>query len=290
MIAVPVQVSFGCGETGDGFAHADGHGYTAAITHSPDETMIETRALVEYADSLMESSAIRDYCPNGLQVEGRPRIERLMTGVTANQALLEAAAEWGADALLVHHGWFWKNEPAVLVGMKQRRVRAVLDAEINLIAYHLPLDIHRRYGNNAEFGRLLEITPLGQQEAAGVPGLLWHGRLESPVGAGEFAERIRVALERTPLHLGPEDGAIETVAWCTGAGQDFIDDAAALGVDAYISGEVSERTTHAAREQGIHYFAAGHHATERCGVRVLGEHLAQRFELDHRFVDIDNPA
>lgn len=252
--------------------------------------MIETRALVEYADSLLESSTVRDYCPNGLQVEGRPRIERLMTGVTASQALLEAAVDWGADALLVHHGWFWKNEPAVLTGMKRRRVRTALDAEINLIAYHLPLDIHRRYGNNAELGRLLDITPLDQQEAAGVPGLLWHGRLESSVDAGEFGQRIGDRLERTPLHLGPGAGTIETVAWCTGAGQDFIDDAAALGVDAYISGEVSERTAHAAREQGIHYYAAGHHATERGGVRVLGEHLAQRFELEHRFVDIDNPA
>lgn len=252
--------------------------------------MIETRALVEYADSLLESSAIRDYCPNGLQVEGRRRIERLMTGVTASQALLEAAIEWGADALLVHHGWFWKNEPAVLTGMKRRRVRTALEADINLIAYHLPLDVHRRYGNNAELGRLLEIMPLGQQDAGGVPGLLWHGRLESPIDAGEFAARIGDRLERAPLHIGPDGGMVETVAWCTGAGQDFIDDAAALGVDAYISGEVSERTTHAAREQGLHYFAAGHHATERGGVRALGEHLAQRFELEHRFVEIDNPA
>lgn len=252
--------------------------------------MVETRTLAEYADSLLETSTVRDYCPNGLQVEGRARIERLMTGVTANQALLEAAVEWGADALLVHHGWFWKNEPAVLTGMKRRRIRTVIESDINLLAYHLPLDIHRRYGNNAELGRLLGITPLDQQEAGGVPGLLWHGRLESPIDAAAFADLIADRLERVPLHLGPEDGTVETVAWCTGAGQDFIDAAAALGVDAYISGEVSERTTHAAREQGLHYYAAGHHATERCGVRALGEHLAQRFELEHRFVDIDNPA
>ena len=252
--------------------------------------MVDTPALIEYTDSLLEADALRDYCPNGLQVEGRTRIERLMAGVTANRALLEAAVEWGADALLVHHGWFWKNEPAVLTGMKLRRVRTALDGGFNLIAYHLPLDVHRRYGNNAELGRLLGIETTGQRDAGGVPGLLWHGRLESPLAAGDLAGRIESALERAPLHLGPEGGTIETVAWCTGAGQDFIDDAAALGVDAFISGEVSERTTHAAREQGIHYFAAGHHATERYGVRALGEHLAHRFELEFRFVDIDNPA
>lgn len=252
--------------------------------------MIDTSALVEYADSLLEADTVRDFCPNGLQVEGRPRIERLMAGVTASQPLLEAAADWGADALLVHHGWFWKNEPAVLTGMKLRRVRAALDAGFNLIAYHLPLDIHRRYGNNAELGRLLRIDPGGQRDAGGVPGLLWFGRLESPVAATDLAGRIETALGRTPLHVGPESGTVETVAWCTGAGQDFIDDAAMLGVDAFISGEVSERTTHAAREQGIHYYAAGHHATERYGVQALGGHLAQRFELEFRFVDIDNPA
>jgi len=252
--------------------------------------MIHTRELLDYTDRLLEVETVRDYCPNGLQVEGRPEIERLMTGVTANQPLLEAAVDWHADALLVHHGWFWKNEPAVLTGMKLRRVRTALDGGFNLIAYHLPLDVHRRYGNNAELARLLGIEVEGQRDAAGVPGLLWYGRLPAPVAASELGERIAHQLQRVPLHLGPGEGRIETVAWCTGAGQDFIDDAAALGVDAFVSGEVSERTTHAAREQGIHYFAAGHHATERHGVQALAAHLAERFELETRFVDIDNPA
>lgn len=253
--------------------------------------MVETRVLVDYCDSLLEAGRLRDYTPNGLQVEGRPEIHRLLSGVTASQPLLEAATDWGADAVLVHHGWFWKNEPAVLTGMKGRRVRTALEAGYNLVAYHLPLDVHGHYGNNAELGRRLGLSVTGQREAGGVPGLLWHGRLETPVRAGDFAARIEDALARAPLHLGPDpDDAIETVAWCTGAGQDFIDDAAALGVDAFISGEVSERTTHAAREQGIHYYAAGHHATERYGVRALAEHLAERFDLEHRFVDIDNPA
>jgi len=252
--------------------------------------MIETRALVDYANGLLEIDTIRDFSPNGLQVEGRPRIERIMSGVTACRALLEQAAEWGADALLVHHGWFWKNEPAPLTGMKRERVRAALDAGMNLLAYHLPLDVHRVYGNNAELARQLEIRVTGQQDAGGIPGLLWHGRLEEPMRGAALADRIDRRLARAPLHVSVRQDELHTVAWCTGAGQDFIDDAAALGVDAFITGEVSERTTHAAREQGLDFFGAGHHATERYGIQALGAHLAERFELAHVFVDIDNPV
>ena len=252
--------------------------------------MVETRALVDYANGLLEIDALRDYSPNGLQVEGRAHVARLMSGVTACHALLERAAEWGADAVLVHHGWFWKNEPATVTGMKRRRMHAVIDADMNLLAYHLPLDVHRVYGNNAELARQLDIRVSGQQEAGGVPGLLWHGRLEEPVRGDALAQRIGERLGRAPLHVAAREDEIATVAWCTGAGQDFIDLAAALGVDAFITGEVSERTTHAAREQGVEFLAAGHHATERYGVRALGEHLAERFELEHAFIDIDNPA
>jgi dinuclear metal center YbgI/SA1388 family protein len=252
--------------------------------------MADTGTLVDYTNSLLEADSLRDYSPNGLQVAGRRGIERLMTGVTACQALLESAREWDADAVLVHHGWFWKNEPPQLTGMKLQRVRTVLDAGFSLIAYHLPLDIHRAYGNNAELARLLGITVAGQQPAGGVPDLLWFGRLGETLEAADFGARIGERLGREPLHLGPAGRAIETVAWCTGAGQDFIEDAVARGVDAFITGEVSERTAHTARECGIHFFAAGHHATERYGVQALGRHLAERFALEHRFVDIDNPV
>lgn len=252
--------------------------------------MVETRTLVEYLDGLLETASVRDYSPNGLQVEGGPQVSRLMTGVTACQALLDAAADWGADAVLVHHGWFWKNERPELVGMKRRRVRTVLEAGMNLLAYHLPLDVHRSYGNNAELGRRLGVTVTGQMEVAGVPGLLWHGRLDEPVKGSELARRISEQLRREPLHVEASPEIVHTVAWCTGAGQDFIDTAATLGVDAYITGEVSERTTHAARESGVHFYAVGHHASERYGVQALGAHLAERFELEHRFVDVDNPA
>ncbi len=252
--------------------------------------MTETRTLVDYTDNLLEVGAINDYCPNGLQVEGRPTIERVVTGVTACQSLLDAAAERGADAVLVHHGWFWKNEPAPLVGMKRRRVRSVLEAGMNLLAYHLPLDVHRAYGNNAELARLLELSVSGQENAAGVPGLLWFGRLNDPMGADSFARVIGERLGREPLHIAGGGEIVSTVAWCTGGAQDFIDQAAELGVDAFITGEASERTTHAAREHGLHFYGAGHHATERYGVQALGTHLAERFGIEHTFVDVDNPV
>lgn len=252
--------------------------------------MVETKGLVDYANNLLEIQALRDYCPNGLQVEGRNEIQRVISGVTACQPLLDIAVEREADAVLVHHGWFWKSEPAALVGMKRRRAQTLLDAGINLLAYHLPLDVHRAYGNNAELARVLEISVSGQTDAAGVPGLLWFGRLNEPMAAEAFARLIGERLAREPLHIAGGSDTVDTVAWCTGGGQDFIDQAAELGVDAFISGEASERTTHAAREQGLHYFGAGHHATERYGVQALGAHLAERFELEHQYVDIDNPV
>lgn len=252
--------------------------------------MIDTRTLVDYTNSLLEVDAIGDYCPNGLQAEGRANVERIVTGVTACQPLLDAAVERGVDAVLVHHGWFWKNEPAPLVGMKRRRIRTVLESGINLLAYHLPLDVHRAYGNNAELARLLELSVSGQVDAAGVPGLLWFGRLNEPMGAESFGRVIGERLSREPLHVAGGGEIVSSVAWCTGGAQDFIDQAAGLGVDAFITGEASERTTHAAREQGLHFYAAGHHATERYGVQALGAHLAERFALEYTFIDIDNPV
>lgn len=252
--------------------------------------MIDLETLVGYTEERLQPRAVRDWMPNGLQVAGRSEIRRLVTGVTACQDLLDAAAAWEADLVLVHHGWFWKGEPAALTGMRYRRVRTVIEAGFGLLAYHLPLDIHPQLGNNAELARLLDITLEGRREAGGVPDLLCFGRLDAPVTAGAMAERIAAVLGRDPLHLGPSDGRIERLAWCTGAAHDLIEEAAALGVDAFISGEAAERTTHAARELGIHFFAAGHHATERCGVRALGAELAERFSLAHRFIDIDNPV
>lgn len=234
---------------------------------------------------------IKDYSPNGLQVEGTQEITRVVTGVTASQALIDKAVELNADALLVHHGYFWKGEPEPIRGMKGRRIRTLIKNDINLLGYHLPLDIHPELGNNAELARLLEIEVEGGLE--GHPqSVAMYGRLKNPVTGAEFADRIHKVLNRQPLHIAPEnsDKMIETVGWCTGGGQDYIELAAQHGLDAFISGEISERTTYSAREQDIHYFAAGHHATERYGIKALGEWLAKEHGLEVEFIDIDNPV
>lgn len=234
---------------------------------------------------------IKDYSPNGLQVEGGEQIKKIVTGVTASQALIDKAVELGADALLVHHGYFWKGEPEPIRGMKGKRIRTLIKHDINLFGYHLPLDIHPELGNNAELARLLEIEVVGGLE--GHPqSVAMHGRLKQPVTGAEFAARIDTVLKRKPLHIAPESAEkrIETVGWCTGGGQDYIELAAQHGLDAFISGEISERTTYSARELDIHYFAAGHHATERYGIKALGEWLANEHGLDVTFIDIDNPV
>ncbi|AQS35770.1 dinuclear metal center protein, YbgI/SA1388 family [Shewanella psychrophila] len=245
--------------------------------------------LTEYLSEFLQVGKFKDYAPNGLQVEGRTEIKKIVTGVTACQALIDKAIALNADALLVHHGFFWKGEREVITGMKQRRIKALLTHDINLFGYHLPLDAHPMLGNNAELGRKLEISNAESVEGI-AQGLIWQGRLDTPLPAGVFAKFISDVLNREALHIGDTTAEIQSIAWCTGGAQDYIDDAASLGVDAFISGEVSERTFHSALELGIHYFAAGHHATERYGIQALGEHLAREFDIEHEFVDIDNPV
>lgn len=234
---------------------------------------------------------IKDYAPNGMQVEGKSEIKRIVTGVTASQALIDKAIELEADALLVHHGYFWKGEPEPIRGMKGKRIRSLIKSDINLYGYHLPLDIHPELGNNAELARLLDIEVGGGLE--GHPqSVALFGRLKQAMTGADFANKINHVLNREPLHIAPDNAEkmIETVGWCTGGGQDFIELAAQHGLDAFISGEISERTTYTARELDIHYFSAGHHATERYGIKALGEWLAQEHGLDVTFIDIDNPV
>ncbi|EWG99559.1 Nif3-like dinuclear metal center hexameric protein [Halomonas sp. BC04] len=253
--------------------------------------MISRDDLVRTCDALLDVQRFQDYTVNGLQVAGRVRITRVMTGVTACQALLDEAVAWGADLVLVHHGYFWKNEPVAVTGMKQRRLRTLLLNDINLLAYHLPLDAHAELGNNAELARRLGFLVEGCADGDIGEGLLWMGRLPEARGAGDLAGHVAGCLGREPLLVeAPGVGAVRRVAWCTGGAQDMIARAWEAGADAFISGEISERTTHLARELGIHYLAAGHHATERYGVQALGEWLVREFGIEHRFVDIDNPA
>ncbi len=249
---------------------------------------VDLTELVQYLDECLQPGRFQDYCPNGLQVEGSSRVARIASGVTANQALIDEAVEWQADAILVHHGYFWKGEGAEVVGMKRRRLAALLGNNISLLAYHLPLDAHPELGNNACFGRLLGIprgTPLEPDS------LVCSGLLPEAISVAEMASRLEKITGRAPFYTrGGESDRVQKIAWCTGAAQGYIDAAAAAGADVYVTGEVSEQTVHTAREEGIHFFAAGHHATERYGVQAVGEVLAEKFGIEHRFIDIDNPV
>ncbi|GFD88682.1 GTP cyclohydrolase 1 type 2 [Tenacibaculum sp. KUL152] len=246
--------------------------------------------LKNYLDGILRVNEIGDYCPNGLQVEGKSVIQKVVTGVTASQALLDAAVTAKADAILVHHGYFWKGEPAQITGMKKNRLKTLLGHDINLLAYHLPLDVHPELGNNRQLGNLLGVDEITAASGVKPTGVVMHGNLPEAQKASELSDRLSLLLERKILVEGPTDKPIKRIAWCTGGGQSFIEQAVELGVDAFVTGEVSEQTVHTAREMGITFFAAGHHATERYGVKSLGEHLAQQFDVDVEFIDIDNPA
>lgn len=241
--------------------------------------------LVSRLDTLLEPWKLKDYCPNGLQVEGARRIERVVCGVTASQALLDEAVRLDADAVLVHHGYFWKGEPAAVTGIKRQRLATLLANNLHLLAYHLPLDAHPQFGNNAGLAQALGLQ---MQGTAGEQGLLAWGVPENSCNVGELALRISGALERLPLVIGSLERPVRRVAWCTGGGQGMFADAVDMGVDAFITGEASEYCCHLARESGVAFLAAGHHATERFGVQSLTRWLREQ-GLDARYVEIDNP-
>lgn len=248
-------------------------------------------ALASYLDQLLQSTRFRDYCPNGLQVEGREKIRRIVCGVTASQALIDAAIATNADAILVHHGWFWKSEDGTVTGHRKSRMASLLAHDINLFAYHLPLDAHPELGNNAQLAARLgwQITGrFGEQEIGfiGVPG----DKFAAPTGASEVARHVAKILGREPMLIGDPDKIITRVAWCTGGAQSYFEAALATGADMFVSGEISEQTVHLARETGMNYLAAGHHATERYGVQAVGARLAQEFGIEVEYIEIDNPV
>lgn len=247
---------------------------------------MQTSDLVDYTGRLLEVSRFRDYCPNGLQVEGRVETRTIATAVTASLAVLERAVAAGADTLLVHHGYFWKNEPLAVTGPRKARLALLLRNELNLLAYHLPLDAHPELGNNAALARRLDLRLDGWFADQAIAA--W-GAPTQPLTLGEFARKVGERLARPPLVIGGER-ALRRIAWCTGGAQDLLAAAVDLGVDAYLTGEASERTVHLARETGVAFLAAGHHATERYGVQALGAHLAERFGLEHLFLDEENPV
>lgn len=253
--------------------------------------MVALKALVDDINEQLNIHAIKDYCPNGLQVSGNREIKQLVTGVTANQALLQAAMDRKADAVLVHHGIFWHGDNPCVVGPLHGRLRSLLVNDCALLAYHLPLDAHRKLGNNIKLAEKLgfiidEIHPV----SPGHLPILYAGHLPHAMPIDALSAHVTDVLKREPLVVIANDRPVKRIAWCSGAAQDYLPDAAALGVDAYLSGEISERTAAQAKEYGVSYIAAGHHATERYGVQALGAYLADKYALIHCFIDIDNPA
>ncbi len=243
--------------------------------------------LVDYLDGLLVPGKFKDYCPNGLQVEGCGEIRRLVAGVTASQALLDVAVERNADAILVHHGYFWKGEDGRVTGIRRQRLATLLARDINLLAYHLPLDAHPELGNNAQLALRLGWLPEGR---FGEQDIAWLGSLAQPGKLATLVADVARVLGREPLAIGAADKPIRRIGWCSGGAQGHFEQAIALGVDAYLSGEISEQTVHLARESGVAYIAAGHHATERYGVQALAAHLGRQFGINCEFVDLDNPV
>ncbi|GIC79181.1 Nif3-like dinuclear metal center hexameric protein [Moritella sp. F3] len=250
---------------------------------------LNNKKLENILTEFMQPHRVRDFTVNGLQVQGKDTVTKVITGVTASQALIDAAVAQQADAILVHHGYFWKNESPAITGIKYNRIKTLIKNDINLYAYHLPLDIHPELGNNVELAKLLGITVRRGLEPWDKASVALVGKFEDEISTAELTQRIETQLNRAPLVVDAGK-PIKSVAWCTGGGQSYIELAIEQGIDAFISGEASEQTIHLAREAGMSFFAAGHHATERYGVKALGEWLAEEKGLDVTFIDIDNPV
>lgn len=248
---------------------------------------MQLNELRDYIGSLLAASRFRDYCPNGVQVEGRAEVRRIATAVSASQAVLEEATAWGADAVIVHHGYFWRSEDACISGIKKRRIAHLLQHDISLLAYHLPLDAHPELGNNAQLGKRMGWIEQGRFSEQDIAS---YGALPQAQTLAQLAAQIGETLQRTPQVIGDPNRSISRIAWCSGGAQGYFEQAIALGVDAFITGEISEQNVHVARETGVAFIAAGHHATERYGVQALGEHLVAQFGFEHRFFDQDNPV
>ncbi len=240
--------------------------------------------LTRFCHDYLAVDAFTDYCPNGLQIEGKSNVNRLVSGVSANLDLIDAAIAAEADAILVHHGYFWKGENQPIIGYKAERIRRLMQHEISLIAYHLPLDAHLTVGNNAQLAMQMGWVVTGQDD------LLWLGELREVSSIDQLTDDLGETIDSNPFLIYGGDHEVQRLAWCTGAAQSEIEKAAEHGADLFVSGEISEQTVHLAKELGIHFIAAGHHATERYGVQALGDMLANRFNIQHQFIDIENPV
>ena len=244
--------------------------------------MTNQTTLAQYCHQYLQVDKFSDYCPNGLQIQGKVEIQKIISGVSANQDLIDAAIDSKADALFVHHGFFWKNEVPEIIGIKKNRIKALLEHDINLFAYHLPLDAHTTVGNNIQLAQHLNIKnpePIGDT-------LVWQGEVDTTLS--QLSNTIEQALNRVPLVFGDDDKALKRIAWCTGGAQSYIDHAINIDADCFVTGEVSEQIPAIAKENNITFISAGHHATERYGVQALCQHLSEKFDIQSQFIDIDN--
>ena len=245
--------------------------------------MVNRDLLIDFCNETLNVSQFDDYCPNGLQIEGRQQVNKIISGVSANQDLIDTAIEKEADAIFVHHGIFWKNESMAITGYQTQRVKKILEAGINLFAYHLPLDDHKELGNNSQLASILGISnPEPVQNS-----LIWTGEINN-TSLSEFSLLVEKKLCRSPQLFGNLKSSIKKVAWCTGGAQKYFQDAINLGVDLFITGEISEQIPAMAKESGVSFMSAGHHATERYGVQALCQFLAEKFNLEHEYVEIPN--
>jgi dinuclear metal center YbgI/SA1388 family protein len=240
-----------------------------------------------HLQELLEADRFKDYGPNGLQVEGRPAIHKIVTGVTASLALIDAAIEAGADAILVHHGLFWRGQDGRVTGWMKQRLAKLLAHDVNLFAYHLPLDAHLALGNNAQWGQRLGLVA---DARFAEQNLGFIGPVPDGLDLAALSERVAQVLGRVPLVLPGDGRPLRRAAWCSGGAQGYFEQAIAAGADVFLTGEVSEPQMHYARETGVAFLACGHHASERYGVQALGQHLATQMGVSHQFIDIDNPA
>ncbi len=257
--------------------------------------LIEIKTLLDWINETLQISKYQDdYSPNGLQVEGKKLISRIITGVTANESLLRCAVKKNADVVLVHHGWFWKNQDICVKGIHRTRLTLALENNINILAYHLPLDAHISLGNNIQLAHVLKLNPWlnedGLPRTFGKRSLLWVGYPQKISTLRDFSDHIKKILNRPPLVIGRSNKIIKSVAWCTGAAQDMFIDAIEAKVDAFITGEISEHVVHLSKETDTAFIAAGHHATERYGIQALGNKLQQEFSVPVEFIDIHNPV
>ena len=246
--------------------------------------------LLERFNTLLQPERFRDFGPNGLQVEGVEQVRKIVSGVTACRALIEAAIDVKADAIFVHHGLFWRGQEGCVTGWMKQRLKLLLAHDINLFAYHLPLDAHPELGNNAQLGLKLGLSTQGRFGEQDL-GFIGEGNMQAELATpSALVQRLEIVLNRAVTLVGDPQAAIKRIAWCTGGAQSYFEPAIAAGADVFITGEISEPQAHYARECGVAYIACGHHATERYGAPAVASHIAAQLNLEHEFIDIPNPA